>query len=139
MLLMGTHDKPRYFKQTWDNLKPDGWIEVQGVQFPIGFADDTVQPDSPLLVWSQHVREAAAKGDIDTMVAVNFKLYLAGQALLISDGNLSSGHLVLGQRARRKRILGSRHLRIRSSSHRQSLWDISQNTSIGRMNRWKNS
>jgi SAM-dependent methyltransferase len=77
MLMMGIHDWPRYFEQAWNNLKPGGWIEVQEPQFPIGYYDDgNVTKDSPLLVWSTHIAEAAAKDNIDTMVTTKFKSML---------------------------------------------------------------
>ncbi|KAL1303102.1 hypothetical protein AAFC00_006543 [Neodothiora populina] len=83
MLLMGMHDWPRYFRQAWKHLRPGGWIEVQEVQFPVAFADDdSVPPDSPLLVWSQRVREAAAKAGIDTMCSTQFKSQLQRQGFV---------------------------------------------------------
>jgi SAM-dependent methyltransferase len=83
MLLMGIHDWPRYFRQAWDNLKPGGWIEVQEVQFPIGYADDgRVTKDSPLLVWSKHVQEAAGKDGIDTMCTEKFREHLEKQGFI---------------------------------------------------------
>ncbi|KAL9619474.1 MAG: hypothetical protein Q9160_005911 [Pyrenula sp. 1 TL-2023] len=72
MLVMGIHDYPQYFKQIWDNLEPGGWMEIKEPQFPIGVHDDTVPSSSPLLVWSQHVREACAKAGIDTMCTERF-------------------------------------------------------------------
>lgn len=58
-------------------------MEVQEVQFPIGHADDgRVKPDSPLLVWSRHVQEAAAKDGIDTMCSENFKKQLEEQGFI---------------------------------------------------------
>lgn len=83
MLLMGIHDWPRYFRQAWDHLKPGGWVEVQEVQFPIGYADDgTVKSESPLLIWSKHVQEAAAKDGIDTMCTEKFKAQLEHQGFI---------------------------------------------------------
>jgi len=68
MLLLGIHDRTRYFQQTWDNLKPGGWIEVQEIEFSIKYADGFAQTDSPLLTFSQHVAEVAARGGIDATV-----------------------------------------------------------------------
>jgi SAM-dependent methyltransferase len=82
MLLVGIHDWPKYFKQTWDNLKPGGWMEVQEVEYPICSADDNVQADSPLWKFSQHVLEAAAKIGIDTTIAKRFKELLVEQGFV---------------------------------------------------------
>jgi SAM-dependent methyltransferase len=83
MLLMGIHDWPRYFKQAWDNLNPGGWVEVQEVQFPVGYANDgRVTSDSPLLQWSKYVQEAAAKDGIDTMTTEKFKQQLEDQGFI---------------------------------------------------------
>lgn len=83
MLLMGIHNWPRYFAQAWQYLKPGGWVEVQEVQFPVAYADDgSVPPDSPLLVWSCYVRDAAARGGIDTMVSTRFREMLHKQGFV---------------------------------------------------------
>lgn len=82
MLIMGIHDWPEYFKQMWDNLKPGGWMELKEPQFPISYFDATVTPDCPLLVWSQHVRDACARGGIDTMCTEKFVEQISDQGFV---------------------------------------------------------
>lgn len=82
MLMAGIRDWSKYFKQTWDNLKPGGWMEVQEVLFPVCSVDDPVPRDSPLLKFSQLALEAAAKIGIDMTIAPRFKESLAEQGFV---------------------------------------------------------
>lgn len=83
MLILGIKDWPRYFRQTWDNLRPGGWMEVKEPQFPIVVADDSdVRPDSPLMALSQYIREAAAVAGIDTMIVHEFRRMLEAQGFV---------------------------------------------------------
>lgn len=82
MLIMGIKDWPRYFRQTWDNLHPGGWMEVKEPQFPIAAADDSVQPDSPLMALSQYIRDAAAVAGIDTLIVHDFRRMLKEQGFV---------------------------------------------------------
>jgi ubiquinone/menaquinone biosynthesis C-methylase UbiE len=86
MLLMGVHDWPRFLRQAWDNLKPGGWIEFSNPNFPICRArrqkcrvaetqanghpgQEPEEEEDALILWSQRVREAAAKDGIDTLIS----------------------------------------------------------------------
>jgi SAM-dependent methyltransferase len=82
MLLMGIHDWPLFFKKAWDNLEPGGWLEVSNPEFPVTCDDDTVGPDSPFLVWSQNVREAAGKDGIDTLITRKFRKMIEEQGFV---------------------------------------------------------
>ncbi|OCL15438.1 S-adenosyl-L-methionine-dependent methyltransferase [Glonium stellatum] len=82
MLLMGIHDWPRYFKQTWDNLRPGGWMEVHEVQFPVCSADESLEQETSFVVWSQYVRDASAKVGIDTMAGSKFKRQLEDKGFI---------------------------------------------------------
>ena len=82
MLLMGIHDWPTFFKKAWNSLNPGGWLEVSNPEFPVGCADDVVQAESPFLVWSQHIREAAGKDGIDTLIARKFGSMIEDQGFV---------------------------------------------------------
>jgi SAM-dependent methyltransferase len=82
MLLMGIHNWPAFFKKAWDNLKPGGWLEVSNPEFPASCDDGTVRPDSPMLVWSQLVREATGKDGIDTLVSRSFRSMIEEQGFI---------------------------------------------------------
>lgn len=79
MLLAGIHDWSKYFKQTWGNLKPGGWMEVQEVLYPICSAEDRVPHDSALWKFSQYAVEAAG---IDMTIAPRFKELLMDQGFV---------------------------------------------------------
>jgi len=84
MLMMGIHDWPKYFQQAWENLKPGGWVEVQEPLFPIGYVDDgNITADSPCLLWSNYIKDAAAKDGIDTLAPQqHFRTYLEKQGFV---------------------------------------------------------
>jgi SAM-dependent methyltransferase len=82
MLLMGIHDWPAFFKKAWDNLKPGGWLEVSNPEFPAKCDDGSVGPESPVLIWSQLVREATGKDGIDTLVTRKFKSMIENQGFV---------------------------------------------------------
>ena len=82
MIVMGIHDWPRYFKRAWDILLPGRWLEVQEVQYPACCADDTVEVNSPVLLWSQYAGDAAAKAGLDLTVTGKFKEPLADQGFV---------------------------------------------------------
>lgn len=72
MLCLGMHDWGRFIQQCYDHLKPDGWLELHEIQFPIRCDDESVTEDSPLRKWSVLVKEAAAKGGIDALASDKF-------------------------------------------------------------------
>ncbi|KAL9113699.1 MAG: hypothetical protein Q9227_002144 [Pyrenula ochraceoflavens] len=82
MLIMGIHDWPRFFRQAFDNLRPGGWLEVKEPQFPIICVDDSATAESPLMAFSQGVREASARAGIDTMIVHQFKDFLEAQGFV---------------------------------------------------------
>ncbi|KAF2402714.1 S-adenosyl-L-methionine-dependent methyltransferase [Trichodelitschia bisporula] len=81
MLTLGIHNWPRYFQQTWNWLKPGGWMEVQEVVFPVCHEGD-VDAEAPMLKWSQYVRDAAAADNIDTQASTKFRKYLEDQGFV---------------------------------------------------------
>lgn len=78
MLMMGIHDWTEYFKRAWDNLKPGGWVEVQEPLFPMDCVEGTTT-ESSLWMWSNYIKEAAAKDGIDTQITHKFKAFLDAQ------------------------------------------------------------
>ena len=82
MLIMGIHDWPRFFRQSWDYLNPGGWLEVKEPQFPIICVDDSVTATSPLMAFSLNVRDSAARAGIDTMIVHQFREMLEHQGFV---------------------------------------------------------
>lgn len=82
MLLFGIHDRERYFKQTWDNLKPGGWMEVYEPEFPLGWAGSRTKEDSPFWKWSQLISEAGKHSNTDTMITKQFQVMLEKQGFV---------------------------------------------------------
>jgi ubiquinone/menaquinone biosynthesis C-methylase UbiE len=82
MLMMGIHNWPEYFKRAWENLKPGGWVEVQEVIFPMHCIEDVTTTKSPLWLWSNYIKEAAAKDGIDTLITQKFKAFLEAQGFV---------------------------------------------------------
>ncbi|KAF2090208.1 S-adenosyl-L-methionine-dependent methyltransferase [Saccharata proteae CBS 121410] len=73
MLCMGMHDWPHFLHQCWTNLQPGGWLELREIAFPWGSVEDTPIEESPLLKWSDMVREGAARAGIDTVACLSFE------------------------------------------------------------------
>jgi len=83
MLIFGIHDWAKYFRQTWETLKPGGWMEVLEPEFPIAYADDgSVTSESPLLMHTNLVREACAIDGIDSTVTRRFGEMLRAQGFV---------------------------------------------------------
>ncbi|KAF2147597.1 uncharacterized protein K452DRAFT_293995 [Aplosporella prunicola CBS 121167] len=87
MLCMGMHSWPRFFRQCWENMEPGGWLEVREIMFPWGAAGHGPQDleqiaKSPLLEWSDLVRQGAAKVGIDTKACLRFEELLRGQGFV---------------------------------------------------------
>ncbi|KAG9250261.1 S-adenosyl-L-methionine-dependent methyltransferase [Emericellopsis atlantica] len=58
MLTGAIADWTRFFKQSFANLEPGGWCEVQDIVAPIQCSDGTLDPDSPLATWSRDLLRA---------------------------------------------------------------------------------
>ncbi|KAL2758875.1 hypothetical protein ACRALDRAFT_2040938 [Sodiomyces alcalophilus JCM 7366] len=61
MLVGAIADWPRFIKQSYDNLEPGGWLELQDVCFPPGCDDGTVTDDEPISQWSTYMLEATRR------------------------------------------------------------------------------
>ncbi|KAL1845061.1 hypothetical protein VTK73DRAFT_1209 [Phialemonium thermophilum] len=60
-LMIGAfQDWPKFFRQSFDALEDDGYLEVHDVDFVIKCDDDTLPDDSALVRWHKHMHEAAA-------------------------------------------------------------------------------
>jgi SAM-dependent methyltransferase len=82
MLMMGIHDWPKFLEKAWDSLNPGGWLEVSNPEFPMCCDDESVAPDSPFMVWSQLIREAAGVDGIDTLVMQRYKSMVEQQGFV---------------------------------------------------------
>lgn len=52
MMVGGFADFPRFFEQAFENLTPEGWIELADICFPVQDDDDSLPADSALKRWS---------------------------------------------------------------------------------------
>lgn len=51
MLVGGIRNFPRLFEQSFENLNPGGWIELQDGTLPVHCDDGTLAEDAPLRQW----------------------------------------------------------------------------------------
>ncbi|RDW67593.1 hypothetical protein BP6252_08989 [Coleophoma cylindrospora] len=58
-LIGGFGDWPKFFAQSYENLEPGGYVEVQSFTFPCQSDDGTLLPDHALMQWSDFMMEAA--------------------------------------------------------------------------------
>ena len=77
MLVVGLKNWAQIFQRAYDALKPGGWIELQDLNFPIRCDDESAPPESPLMAWSGHMLEGAARFGIDLSISNRFPTMLA--------------------------------------------------------------
>ncbi|KAI9739300.1 MAG: hypothetical protein M1834_007513 [Cirrosporium novae-zelandiae] len=65
MVMIGWRDWPKFFKQSYDNLNPGGWLELQDYEFPAACDDSSAGPESPLIQWTRYIWQAARMGGCD--------------------------------------------------------------------------
>ena len=82
MLVLGVHDWPKFFRQSWENMNPGAWIELQEGQFPILCDDGSAPPDSPLIEWSHKILEATAKVGMDGRGSAKYTEQLREQGFI---------------------------------------------------------
>ncbi|TID26741.1 S-adenosyl-L-methionine-dependent methyltransferase [Venturia nashicola] len=80
MLIVGIKDWAKFFEQSFEHLKPGGWIELQDLSFPARCDDGSATPSSPLMLWSSNMVSAAANLGLDLEVSNSFS------SLLIAAG-----------------------------------------------------
>jgi len=51
MMVGAFADVPRFIEQSFENLNSGGWIEMEGLCFPIQCDDSTLADDAPLRKW----------------------------------------------------------------------------------------
>lgn len=73
-------DWPRFFKQSFENLSPGGFIELQDCIYPMSSDDDTLSEDTALYEWSTTLSEAfrRSKRPIDSALHYEQQLAEAG-------------------------------------------------------------
>ncbi|KAJ9137108.1 S-adenosyl-L-methionine-dependent methyltransferase [Pleurostoma richardsiae] len=60
-LMIGAfQDWPKFFRQGFEFLEPDGYLEVHDIDFVIRCDDETLPPDSALALWHDYMHSAAA-------------------------------------------------------------------------------
>ncbi|RDW76174.1 hypothetical protein BP5796_06995 [Coleophoma crateriformis] len=58
-LIGGFSDWPNFFAQSYQNLEPGGYLELQSLSLPCQCDDDTLLPEHYLWQWSNYMLEAA--------------------------------------------------------------------------------
>jgi SAM-dependent methyltransferase len=76
MLVIAIRNWAGFFEQAFASLKPGGYIELQDLNFPARCDDDTAPPDSPIMVWSGHMMEAAQRIGLDLSISSTFPALL---------------------------------------------------------------
>jgi SAM-dependent methyltransferase len=76
MLVIGIRNWSRFFEQAFASLKPGGYIELQDLNFPARCDDNTAPLDSPIMLWSNHMMEAAQRIGFDLSVSSRFPALL---------------------------------------------------------------
>jgi len=62
MMMTGAfRDWPAFYRQAYEFLNTDGWVEIQDIDFPLRCADGSLPPDSALQKWSNIMMEASEK------------------------------------------------------------------------------
>ncbi|KUI68873.1 hypothetical protein VM1G_03931 [Cytospora mali] len=61
MMTGAFRDWSTFYRQAFENLNPDGWLEIQDIQFPLYCDDGTMQPQGALKRWSDLMVEAGDK------------------------------------------------------------------------------
>ena len=82
MLVLGIHDWSRFFRQSWDYMKPGGWLEMQELQLPCQCDDGSATRESPFIDWSHKLMEAATNVSIDTLACEKFEDQLTRQGFI---------------------------------------------------------
>jgi SAM-dependent methyltransferase len=82
MLTFGIRDWPRLFRQSWDHLKPGGWVELQELRMPCRCDDGTAPRESPLINWSHIIVDSLATTGIDPVASDKFEQQLAEQGFV---------------------------------------------------------
>lgn len=81
-MTVGISDWTRFFEQSWNNLQPGGWLELQEWIGPLRCDDGSCPPDCTLMQWANLMREAAAKAGIDFNAATRFSSQLQDQGFV---------------------------------------------------------
>ncbi|KJZ77674.1 hypothetical protein HIM_02851 [Hirsutella minnesotensis 3608] len=80
MLTASISDWPKFMQQSYDNLKPGGWIEILDVYLQLQSDDGTIPADCAAAKWGDYMLEAAAKLNrpLDSMTHYKSQLQDAG-------------------------------------------------------------
>ncbi|KAK7738785.1 hypothetical protein SLS63_002122 [Diaporthe eres] len=61
MMTGAFRDWPNFYRQAFENLNENGWVEIQDIHFPLYCDDDTMRPDGAVKRWSDLMVEAGEK------------------------------------------------------------------------------
>ncbi|TPX15023.1 uncharacterized protein E0L32_004853 [Thyridium curvatum] len=61
MMTGAFRDWPAFYRQAYENLNQDGWLEIQDIDFPLVCDDGTLPDDSPMKRWSDLMLEAGER------------------------------------------------------------------------------
>jgi hypothetical protein len=61
MLVGSIGDWPKFIRQSFENLNPGGWLELQDIHFPARCDDDTLKEDSYIIQWGNLMYESTSK------------------------------------------------------------------------------
>ncbi|KAI9733702.1 MAG: hypothetical protein M1834_003305 [Cirrosporium novae-zelandiae] len=72
-MLVGWRDWRKFFQQSFDHLKPGGWIECQEPSFPARCDDGTALPnENAFLLWSKYVADGSRAHGVDAGIVQKF-------------------------------------------------------------------
>ncbi|KAK0664980.1 Secondary metabolism regulator laeA [Lasiodiplodia hormozganensis] len=75
-VLLGIKNWDKLIKQSFQSLRPGGWVEFQEFHVPIGCDDGSAGPDAAVTKWSHSMYEAFKNLGIDSMATSNFRALL---------------------------------------------------------------
>ncbi|POS69266.1 methyltransferase [Diaporthe helianthi] len=65
MMTGAFRDWPNFYRQAFENLNTNGWVEIQDIHFPLYCDDDTMRQDGSVKRWSDLMVEAGEKSGFD--------------------------------------------------------------------------
>ncbi|KAK2613772.1 hypothetical protein N8I77_000660 [Diaporthe amygdali] len=68
MMTGAFRDWPNFYRQAFENLTANGWVENQDIHFPLFCDDDTMRPDGAIKRWSDLMVEAGEKSGFNLSV-----------------------------------------------------------------------
>ncbi|KAJ9659644.1 hypothetical protein H2201_007235 [Coniosporium apollinis] len=76
MMCGSLQDWPRFIEQSYENLEPGGWLELQDINMPFRSDDGSLSPDTALWKWSNYLLEAGKKLGRPVNAAEQYKKWM---------------------------------------------------------------